>query len=64
MVFYILADVLYKVRTNRTILKSTWLIVLSDFIKVNKLFKTALNSGDIILKTRDTETQKNKNSVF
>ena len=36
------------------------MIVLSDFIKVIKFFKTALNSRDIILKTRDTETRKGK----
>ena len=38
---------LYKVRTNREKLKSTWLIILTDFINVIKSFKVTLNSKQI-----------------
>ena len=51
---------LYKVRTNRTKVKSIWLIILADFINVIKYFKRLHYIQNRNLKTRDIETRKIK----
>ena len=55
-------DLLYKVRTSRTKLKSKWLIILADFINVIKSFKMTFYSkySAIELKAKDTESLKTK----
>ena len=54
-------DLLYKIRTNITKLKSTWPIMLTDFINVIKSFKGTLNS---YRNTKNQKTEKQKNWFY